>query len=96
MIADLFALKTYRFSETGAVNRTIQPQADAKLNYVSCRFSSAPATAENFEIWADFKGITKVQTGRAPAGSKLWARCMCPGQNTGTLDFYLGIHEYVG
>ena len=38
--------------------------------------------------------IIVVQTGRAPAGSKLWARCMAPGQNTGTLDFYFGIHEY--
>lgn len=43
-----------------------------------------------------FKGITSVQTGRAPAGSKLWARCLCVGQNTGTLDFYMGIHEYEG
>ena len=41
-------------------------------------------------------GIIPVQTGRAPAGSKLWARCMCPGQDTGTIDFYFGIHEYEG
>ena len=41
-------------------------------------------------------GIIQVQTGRAPAGSLLWARCMCPGQNTGTLSFYYGIHEYEG
>jgi hypothetical protein len=41
-------------------------------------------------------GIIEVQTGRAPAGSKLWARCKCPGQDTGTMDFYLGIHEYEG
>lgn len=41
-------------------------------------------------------GIIPVQTGRAPVGSKLWARCMCPGQNTGTLNFYFGIHEYEG
>lgn len=40
--------------------------------------------------------IIPVQTGRAPAGSKLWARCMCPGQSTATLDFYVGIHEYEG
>jgi len=40
--------------------------------------------------------IIDVQTGRAPSGSKLWARCMCPGQNTATLDFYIGIHEYEG
>jgi hypothetical protein len=40
--------------------------------------------------------IVDVQTGRAPAGSKLWARCMCPGQNTATLDFVMGLHEYEG
>lgn len=43
-----------------------------------------------------FKGITRVQTGRAPAGSKIWARCKCPGENTATLNFYIGIHEYEG
>lgn len=41
-------------------------------------------------------GIIPVQTGRAPVGSKLWVRCMCPGQNTGTIDFYFGVHEYEG
>ena len=39
-------------------------------------------------------GIIPVQTGRAPAGSLLWARCLSPGNNTGWLDFYIGIHEY--
>jgi hypothetical protein len=41
-------------------------------------------------------GIIEVQTGRAPAGSLLWARCKIPGTNTGTFDFYFGIHEYEG
>ena len=36
------------------------------------------------------------QARRAVAGTKAWARTMCPGQNTGTLDFYIGIHEYEG
>jgi hypothetical protein len=40
--------------------------------------------------------IIQVQTGRAPAGSKLFMRCKCSGQNTATLDFYLGIREYEG
>lgn len=40
--------------------------------------------------------IIPMQTGRAPAGDKLWSRCMCPGQDTGTIDFYVGIHEYEG
>lgn len=41
-------------------------------------------------------GIIPIQTGRAPAGSLLWARCKIPGVNTGTLDFYFGLHEYEG
>ena len=41
-------------------------------------------------------GIIKVQTGRAPVGSKLWARTLCVGENTATIDFYFGIHEYQG
>jgi hypothetical protein len=43
-----------------------------------------------------FKGITRIQTGRAPAGSLLWARCLAVGADTGTLNFYIGIHEYEG
>ena len=43
-----------------------------------------------------FKAITKIQTGRAPAGSLLWARCIAMGANTGTLHFFIGIHEYAG
>ena len=35
-----------------------------------------------------------VQTERRPSGTKAWARCMCPGQNTATIDFYIGFHEY--
>jgi hypothetical protein len=35
-----------------------------------------------------------IQTRRAAAGTKLWARCMCPLQNTATLDFFFGVHEY--
>lgn len=40
--------------------------------------------------------VARMQTGRAPAGSALWARTMCLGQNTGTISFYIGIHEYEG
>jgi len=31
---------------------------------------------------------------RLPAGTKMYARCFCPGQNTATLDFYFGAHGY--
>jgi len=37
----------------------------------------------------------QVQTDRHSVRTKLWARCFCPGQNTGTLDFYIGLHEYL-
>jgi hypothetical protein len=32
---------------------------------------------------------------RHDVGSKVWARCVCPA-DTGTLDFYVGLHEYEG
>jgi len=41
-------------------------------------------------------GIVKIQTGRALTGTKLWARCMCPDNDTGWLDFYFGLHCYEG
>jgi len=38
----------------------------------------------------------EIMANRANAGSKVWARCKCPGQNTATLSFFFGLHEYVG
>jgi hypothetical protein len=37
-----------------------------------------------------------IMQARQNAGTKVWARCLCPGQNTATLDFYIGLHEYEG
>lgn len=37
-----------------------------------------------------------VQSRRINAGTKAWARCLCVGQNTSTIDFYFGLHEYEG
>lgn len=51
---------------------------------------------ESEAVGAKASGIIDVQTGRAPAGSKLWARCWSVGDDTGYLDFYLGLHEYEG
>lgn len=39
---------------------------------------------------------TDFQTRRIAAGTKAWARCLCRGQNTGTLTFYFGLHGYEG
>lgn len=40
--------------------------------------------------------IIPAQTGRAPAASLLWARCWSVGNDTGTIDFWIGVHEYEG
>lgn len=41
-------------------------------------------------------GPVDIQTRRQAAGTKAWARCICPGQNTATLDFKIGLHFYEG
>lgn len=41
-------------------------------------------------------GPIEVGVPRIAVGTKLWARAWCYGQNTGTIDFYIGIHEYLG
>lgn len=41
-------------------------------------------------------GPVEVQARRKNVGTKVWARCMSPGTNTATIDFYIGIHEYEG
>lgn len=33
---------------------------------------------------------------RSDAGTKTWLRVFVPGQNTGTLNFFIGVHEYEG
>ena len=42
------------------------------------------------------KGPVQIQMKRAAAGTKAWARCFCNGQDTGTMNFYIGLHEYEG
>ena len=37
-----------------------------------------------------------IETLTCPVGTKVWARCMCPGQNTATMSFFIGTHEYEG
>lgn len=41
-------------------------------------------------------GPVDVQTRRHSAGTKAWARCICPTQNTGYLRFRFGMHFYEG
>jgi hypothetical protein len=37
-----------------------------------------------------------VQTRRKAAATKAWIRCICPGQDTATMSFFIGLHEYEG
>lgn len=41
-------------------------------------------------------GVGEIKSLRISAGAKAWARCACVGQNGTSINFYIGIHEYVG
>lgn len=38
----------------------------------------------------------EIKMNRFPAGIKGWARCKVKGQDTGKIDLFIGIHEYIG
>lgn len=40
-------------------------------------------------------GPVDLQHDRIAAGQELWARALCKGQNTATINFYIGLHEYL-
>lgn len=69
------------FGATGAA-------ALAAGDYIESVFSPASNLVDS--------GPVDVQCRRITAGTKTWARCICPGQDTATLDFMVGIHEYEG
>lgn len=56
-------------------------------------FTSAPYVAATNSNDA---GIADVMDPRDAAGTKVWARVCCIGQNAKTLSAYFGIHEYIG
>jgi len=39
-------------------------------------------------------GISELMSKRIASGTKVWARCICIGQNAKTINLYIGIHEY--
>lgn len=41
-------------------------------------------------------GISEIMTKGITVGTKVWARTICIGQDAKTINFYLGLHEYVG
>ena len=42
------------------------------------------------------ESATNFMCPRIAVGTLLWARCLAMGENTMTLDFFLGLHEYAG
>ena len=39
-------------------------------------------------------GVADVVTKGIPSGTKVWARCICIGQDAKTINMYVGLHEY--
>jgi hypothetical protein len=54
--------------------------------YTTVPFNPINTTGRSVEIPA--------QARRHPIGTKVWARTICPGQNTATVNFIYGLHEY--
>jgi hypothetical protein len=69
------------FGESGAAALTAG-------NYTEFVFKSQAVNTEETPV--------SIQTRRAAARTKCWARVWSVGQNTGTMDFYIGFHEYEG
>ena len=78
----------------GIYNKDISPDLFYRIGLAAGTYTEL--VWESDSVGAKASGIISVQTGRAPAGSKVWARCMAPGKNTSRLDFYIGLHEYEG
>lgn len=56
-------------------------------------YTTRPYTPQTNQIDSD---SLRIQTKRHAAGTKVWARCKCVGEISGTINFYLGFHEYEG
>jgi hypothetical protein len=73
---------------------------------VQIGFGASGAAALSAEAYTEFPIKTgggnsvispiEIQQRRNTTGTKSWLRLKCPGQNTATLDFLFGIHEYEG
>ncbi len=40
-------------------------------------------------------GITDSMSKSVAVGTKVWARCICIGQDAKTINIYVGVHEYI-
>jgi hypothetical protein len=69
------------FAETAAAALTAG-------TYIEIPFAPASALVD--------AGPIEINCRRIAVGTKAWARCICPGQATATLNFLVGLHEYEG
>ncbi len=60
--------------------------AVAAGDYTAVMFQPAGAQAQEFPV--------EVQAERQTSGTEAWARLWSTGQNTGTVDFFFGLHGY--
>ena len=64
----------------------------AAAAYAAGNFTTVPFIPTSNQV----DGPVDIQMRRQAAGTKMWARAFCPGQNTATISFYPGGHEYEG
>lgn len=74
--------------------------------FIQFAFGTSGAAALTAGTYTEFTFTPQAAAGRPAAiavgarrhnvGTKAWVRTKCPGQNTATLDFYVGLHEYEG
>jgi hypothetical protein len=57
-------------------------------DYTELAYTSATQVSNQSPIY--------VRIPRIAVGTKVWARVMAIGENTSTIDFYIGLHEYNG
>lgn len=65
---------------------------DGDTAYAAGDYTTAPFIPSSNQIDGPFD----IQMRRRAVGTKVWARAFCPGQNTATISFYPGGHEYEG
>jgi len=78
--ANIVYLVQIGFGESGAA--ALSADMVTELMYI------APANSRSSPI--------EIASKRQAVGTKAWIRILADGQNTGTMDFFIGLHEYEG
>jgi len=78
-------------SNTASYFIQIAAGATGDVALAAGEYTEFPYTPNTNQIDA---GPVIIKTDRYLTGTKLWARCLCLGQNATTIDMYIGLHEY--